>query len=385
MDERDLVFLDASSALFYAMCVGTFLLGVFLVGSYFPSGALVDRRLEVAVPQTVFLLGPVFVALSLHILSIISVLKEGVLLPLLLSGDGKAAKEAATDGGGGELYLSVTALIGVIWWAVWRYQQLRVKGTPGLVTRFFLTLAIISVIGSVSLTVDRTNLMPIIVGSTIVVLLRRMVKHKLNSRFVLKVGGLAFALCISCFVLFAIVRGVNDSEEIVSNVVGYTIAAYNRLTALLSGQLRYTYGGKGLYLSGFLAFNNLFNRLIPFREMFGWPSMRDVWMSEFESVWRANLNGNYIWSGTFGYIYSDLGWLSPGFMFLYGLLYGWVWRSVRRGRAFGILLYPWCAFCVLFWFGTNLLLFTQGIVLLIVALVLSGYEFVMVRETVILV
>ena len=147
------------------------------------------------------------------------------------------------------------------------------------------------------------------------------------------------------------------------------------MSALLSGALRYTYGGRGLYLSGFLAFNNSLNEVIPIRNMLDWPSFDEVWRSEFPSVWRANLNGNSIWCRAFGFIYTDLGWFTPIFVFMYGLLYGLIWRLVRLGSTFGVVLYPWCAFCILFWFGFNLLLWTQLVVLLIDVFVLSVYEF----------
>jgi hypothetical protein len=382
MNEPDLIFLDVDAALFYAMCVGAFLLGVFLVDAYLPAGPLIDKRLEPGISPSAFILGPVLVALLLNIISIVGVLRKGMLLPLILSGEGAAAK--VTRGAEGSLVLSMTCLTGVIWWAIWRYEQLKVRGTSGVVTLLFLSLAIISALVSVFLMVDRTGLMPIIVGSVIIVLLRKMLRHALNTRVVFKVSCLALVLVVVCFVLFAFIRGVNKPEAMVSSFVLYTISSYNRLSALLSGQLRYPYGGRGLYLSGFLAFNNLFNSLVPVREMLRWPSFFDVWESEFGAVWRAHLNGTSIWSGAFGYIYADLGWLSPGFVFLYGLLYGWVWRSVWRGRTFGIVLYPWCAFCILFWFGTNLLFDTKCAMLVIVALMLSGYDFVMARERVIL-
>jgi hypothetical protein len=379
MGESDLIFLDVEAALFYAACVAAFLLGVYLVAVYCPSGPLTDRRLEPRISPTAFILGPVLVGLLLHSIGIVSVLKKGVLLQLLLSGD-RAATSSGTWAAEGTIGLSGTLLTGIIWWALWRYRQLKLSRASSLVTRLFIYLAIISVLVSFSLMQDRTGLTPVIVGTAIIVLLRKKLQSELDTRVVLTFSGVVLAISMACFVLFAELRGINEFEGIVSSVIGYTISSYNRLSALLSGRLQYPYGGRGLYLSGFLAFNNLFNSIVPVREMLRWPDFYYVWDSEFGAVWRANLDGKFIWSGTFGYIYSDLGWLSPGFMFLYGLLYGWVWRSVCGGRAFGIVLYPWCAFCILFWFGTNLLLDTPSAMLVIVALVLSGYDFMMAGE-----
>jgi hypothetical protein len=70
--------------------------------------------------------------------------------------------------------------------------------------------------------------------------------------------------------------------------------------------------------------------------------------------------------------------MSPFLLFAYGLMTGWVWRSLKLGRTAGIVLYPWFAFCILFWFGTNYLLGTQLVVLLLGAIVLGFYELLLV-------
>jgi hypothetical protein len=88
-----------------------------------------------------------------------------------------------------------------------------------------------------------------------------------------------------------------------------------------------------------------------------------------------------IFCGAFGEIYIELGWLAPLYIFCYGLLYGLVWRWMIAGRLMGIILYPYFAYCILFWFSTNGL-FDQDIVALISdALALAVYEFVFVRQT----
>ena len=46
MDEPDLVFLNVEAAFFYAICVGAFLLGVYLVDVYLLLERLVDKQLE---------------------------------------------------------------------------------------------------------------------------------------------------------------------------------------------------------------------------------------------------------------------------------------------------------------------------------------------------
>jgi hypothetical protein len=111
-----------------------------------------------------------------------------------------------------------------------------------------------------------------------------------------------------------------------------------------------------------------------------WPDQLEVWATEFGAVTRAGLNGALIWSGTFGYIFSDLGWFSIPFVFGYGLLYGIAWNWIRSGKVLGIVMYPCFGYCALGWMGANGLLDSQRAVLFASALVLACYEFVFTRR-----
>lgn len=376
MDERDLMFLDPLLALFYFLCVGAFVLGAFLIDGYAPAGPCIDRRLRSGISPAVFVLVPLLASLCVSIMSIVSVLRNGVLLPLLLSGEGGAVKESVGAEGTlmSSLVLTGMCLAGVIWWATWRSKELRLGGTSGRLVRMALYVAVLCVVISASLKLDRTALLPYVIGLVVITLIRRSVTTELPIRAAWRPALCLFLCTVIVFVFFSSLRGADTSEKIGGAALVYTISSYNRMSALLSGTLRYTYGGRGLYLSGFLAFNNSLNAIIPIRKVMDWPNYYDVWRSEFSSVWRANLNGNSNWCGAFGFIYSDLGWCSPFFVFMYGLLCGFMWRSVRLGDITGVVLYPWCAFCILFWFGFNLLLWTQCSVLVIDAIALSGYE-----------
>ena len=378
MEEPDLLFLNLESALFFAACVASFFLGLYLVDAYLPPERLVDRQLEPGISPTTFILRPLCVALFLNALSLIAVLREGILLPLLLSGEGGEAKELWQADG--SLVLSATCLAGVVWWAIWRSMQLQRKGISRTMTRMLLYLALFVVVLSASLMLNRIVLFSTVIGSVTITLLRRILAASVSAKAVLRTGLALCAFIAGFFVLYSSLRGNDTPNAVASDLVQYAISSYNRLPALLSGTLRYPYGGTGVYLVSFLESNNTFNSIIPLREILNWPSYADLFKSEFWAVWRANLNGKLIWSGTFGYVFSDLGWLSPAFIFLYGLLYGWVWRSVRLGQTFGIVLYPWFGFCILFWLGTNVLLSTMCVVLAIDALALVGYEWFLLRR-----
>lgn len=113
--------------------------------------------------------------------------------------------------------------------------------------------------------------------------------------------------------------------------------------------------------------------------MLRWPSVIDLWQSEFRAMGTAGLSENAIWSGTFGYIFADIGWFAPLFVFFEGLLCGVVWRSIKLERPFGIVLYPWFAFCILFWFGMNDMFDNRIIVYIVEIIGLSIYESLFLR------
>jgi hypothetical protein len=178
------------------------------------------------------------------------------------------------------------------------------------------------------------------------------------------------------FFAFSFLRGTYGWDEQINGLIGYTAASYNRLAAVVNGSLHYPFAGHGMYLSGVVTHNQML-----LAGYLNSPDPLDVWASEFTAVSRAGLDGRLIWSGSFGYIFSDIGWFSVLFIFGYGLLYGIAWNWFKRTKVLGIVLYPCFGFCILFWVGSNYLLDQPLEILSIVAIVLTGYEFVFVRQS----
>jgi hypothetical protein len=143
---------------------------------------------------------------------------------------------------------------------------------------------------------------------------------------------------------------------------------------VVGGAMRYPYGGSGVYLSNFLAYNNFFNHIIPLRNLMGWPEYLELWNSEFQAPALAGLRSDLIWSGVFGYLFSDFGWMTPLILIAYGVLYGFVWRSFRAGRTIGICLYPWLAFNCLCWFSSNMIFDARFPFFLAAGLLLVAYQ-----------
>jgi hypothetical protein len=138
--------------------------------------------------------------------------------------------------------------------------------------------------------------------------------------------------------------------------------------------MHYPYGGHGVFLFDFLNSNNVLNAVIPMRKIFAWPDTFELWHASFQAPQLAGLNSNLIWSGIFGYLYSDFGWTAPLIFSAYGLMYGVVWRQAEFGTTLGVVLYPWFAFSALAWFSGNLVFGEQFPFYIVTGLLLMWYE-----------
>ncbi|WP_446918145.1 hypothetical protein, partial [Klebsiella pneumoniae] len=137
---------------------------------------------------------------------------------------------------------------------------------------------------------------------------------------------------------------------------GYIFVPYSHLGALLSGQLKYLDPGFGYYAVNFLNSLPVIGDYMT-RSFFSWPDSYIVWQREFQDTWQAGLNGDLIWITAFGYLWVSLKLATPLYMFINGILVQAAWNGFKKGKLLGIIFYPWCFFCVLFWFGMNMISF----------------------------
>jgi hypothetical protein len=245
--------------------------------------------------------------------------------------------------------------------------------------KFALVVALLSVMAAATLILSRDIWMMAICGLVILFMMRRRAGKQTSFRFILRTG-IAIVLCVTLLlVAFSFLRG-DSLDDWAHQFLGYTIASYNRLAAVVNGSLRYPFAGRGLYLSPFVSFNHTWNRLVPLGRVMNWPDQMEVWGAEFGAVTRAGLDGSLIWSGTFGYIFSDLGWFSLPFVFGYGVLSGVAWNWMKRGKVLGIVLYPCLGFCILGWVGANGVLDSQRAVVTVAAIILTGYDLVFLKS-----
>ncbi len=370
MLERDSMFLNIQMHLFMAGCLLCFVVGAYLASRTKYS----EWKIELHLPRgSAYIAIPVVMASLVNLLSISIFLKSNHGLLTAWITDAKAVKQDF-DGSGG-LTEALPLLFGVCWWAYLRLLELRsISNRRHWVLSSLIGGAFFLAVFTALMKVARYDLMPGIFGIALIYFFNKFRNSVVPLRRYLvplsKFGGGMIAV----FIVFAWLRGNSESSTILNNVMGYTVASYNRLAVLLEGGVRFPYGGTGTYAFRFLGNVPFFSRWIDFAGLMGMPATEVVWLSEFPAIFRAGLDGRYIWVSAFGYIYSDIGFFVFPYLFIVGILSGWLWKSLSQGKALGVVLYPWFAFSIVFWFGSNYLAYPRLLTLAAAGLLLTAYE-----------
>jgi hypothetical protein len=302
---------------------------------------------------------------------------------LLASQHGDAIKTASEMGkeSQGRWDESLPLLTAVLWWSLYRARQLRLRGASKnlFYAIFFLSMGV-GILTCIA-TVDRTNLMPIILGCLVISLFFKSRATNVRLGNLLATGVLSATGVTGIFLIFSFLRGALAIDVLMTSVLGYTIVSYNRLAALLAGVMHYAYEGRGVYLSRYVLEDVKLNSVLHLIDRFGWPTGFTLWQTEFLSTSASGLNSTFIWSGAFGYIYSDLGWWTPLYLCPVGVLAGYLWARFTAGDTAGAVLYPWVGFWILTWFSTNSLFGVNFIRYIEFAVVLTFYDWVFLRRS----
>lgn len=375
MHEPDFMFLDLPTILFYTLCVVAFLIGVWIWQCLFPVHPSPEESITVRASPVLFIGLPLAVAIALSMLSNYLLLRANPnILLLLIAQQGQELKGADVLNDQGTMIYAAPILNGILWWSSFRLTQMKVSGMKRRLLWLGIALGVVASLLSATLKLSRANLMVVACGLAVLYVHRKASLGKLSTGSALRLI-LAFPLAIALlFGSFALLRGSEELDVVANQLAGYSIASYNRLAAVVNGQLQYPYSGTGKTLFSAITTSKAIAKVLPFRDAMNLPDAAELFGGDFSAVSRAGLNPVLVWSGAFGYIFSDLGWYSPWFLLGYGLFYGYVWQSLRKRSLVGILIYPWAAFSIFFWIGGNYLTDSSVIYLALCGFILWAYE-----------
>jgi hypothetical protein len=200
------------------------------------------------------------------------------------------------------------------------------------------------------LMMSRFVLMPTLFGLFLIYLRHAVLARGARLGALVLRGLMALALVLALFGVIASLRTTGTHGAILASYLGYGPTSVNHLAALLDG--RFPLGGLNQYLRlenfGFIYKFPFAPRLFDTGQ-----ALASATLASFVATGAAGLNGSYIWFTAWGEVYAGLGWLTPLYLFFYGLFFARAWRGFTTGTISGLLLYPWLGFNVLFTFGSN--------------------------------
>ena len=374
--EPDYMFFQPTTMFFVTLCTASFVVGAFLTGRKANREGAVEAKPLSASAPTRLLCVPI-VVFTVYCLLYLRVLNGSLnVFGLLASSQGQALKDVVQVGGlsQGIWDYGINLLIATLWWASIRVTQFEITGTRKTIFNVVFWLGVAVGMLTCLARADRTILTAFIAGLGICLIYRKVRIQGSSLWQVFLIAASIVGVILGFFVLLSFLRGFGSGQLLIFVLLGYSIVSYNRLSALLLGVMHYTYQGSGVYLVRYISamYYNSFFSFIP--QALGFPDATSVWRSEFLSVGAAGLFLGFNWSTTFGYVFSDIGWFSPIFFFLTGLLCGRAWTWFVGKRLLGLIVYPWFGFWIVFWIGWNCIFDYELVGLLEGCVLLAVYE-----------
>jgi hypothetical protein len=376
MGEVDWIFLNPLSLFYFGLCVTGFFCGVHF-SRYMKGASYNSEPPQISTGSPFSYLTVPLITLTLLCGIYLALLGARIdFMALLASQQGSSLKMADENGTGlatrwQMVHVFLTAALG---WAQYRALQLKLRNAKRWIFWIIFSAGwLVDAATSVAL-VDRTRLMPLMASTILIAIFFGTRGKQVRPLRIAAFAFVSMLAIVATFLLLSFLRGSLLVGSLMTSLLGYTIVSYNRMAAMLMGAMHYGYEGSGVYLVPLLSGSEGFNKLIPVKDIFDWPGARELWHTEFASVAQSGLNGSYIWSSIFGYLYSDIGWLTPFYMFFYGLFCCYFWIKFKTGKALGLVVYPWVAFGILFWIGTNLLPYDRLLNYIEMGLLLTWYD-----------
>jgi hypothetical protein len=348
-DEPNLVFLNIKILFFVFLCLFFLYIGLFVSDNFIDIKESPVEKYIYAQQDLNLIIIPVliFTVFSLGLfLTYLIVVHPGYIF-LTFTGQASLAKEMIQRD---EVDFSTLPnfAIPIVWWAWFRYWQ--TEGIKSPVLTGLISIVTILLFYLLLVIAARFALMPLIIGFFIIYAMLKIYKNKPVNEHLSTSIRLYYFLIIFVVLLFSLMtlaRGYSGFEKLWEMILGYGPVSYNRLAFILEDKLAFEYSHTGVYLIPQPIFS-IFNALF-IGEVF---TDLELWLSEFDGVEQAGINQQFIWLTQFGYAFDTLGYFSMFVFLIYGLFFGYLWKSFLASRTFGVILYPVFYFSIFFTFGS---------------------------------
>jgi oligosaccharide repeat unit polymerase len=388
MLEQDYMFLNPQLFLFILTCIIGFLLGIFFVRTTYKKS--IDKTHDLFITDRFALFQIIFLIISCLISAyyFYFITKNvGNLFFLLKSGMGSTVRNngaLAFDVNGvnsSSLLIANIAIINYTYFQFGKYK--RNLAHYRFLVRTLLLLAIVLFVLTCFVIQARYLLMPCIVSLFIITIYNKYNNSNFNVFKLIRYSIVFLTIVILLFLLISTIRdSYRTNFALSNNFAGYTLASYNRLAAIVSGNLIMPNSGSGFYILKSFWYPSLIRRIFDVYQLglslgLNLPdSPTSNFLQTFNSVQLAGLQPGYNWPTTFGEVFSDLGWFSFVYFFIYGAVSWRVFLSFLNHKTWAIILYPYIAFCILFWFGTNQIVDSKISIIIITILFIKFMEWI---------
>jgi hypothetical protein len=335
--EPDYMFLNINMLSFGLLCTLFYYMGIFIF-SYKPFINVNLSVIKITVSRFTYI---ILISLLTIILPLVSILLffvyffkvSGIsMLQILILGSGQLIKNYLP-----EIHIPLglgaipTFIMGFEFWLL--YQIYSLNKTTVIYSKKKLKFLKFTVFLSASLfilesiiTVGRTGLIIFIIGWLMIYSYFNRVK--IFSKLV-KI----FFVILILFFLTSLLRWSSDNVNIVGKLLGYTIADFNRMALMIDGRLSYVSAGipRIFYLLPIFK--------IPLTNI-GFIKIQDYAFLSLMAVGNAGLNASYNMATLFGGMFQAIGMWTPIYFLLLGFIGSRLFQSFKRGKIFGIVLYP---------------------------------------------
>lgn len=378
MWEKDYMFMDIKLYLFLVLCLISFLMGIKWAKKILKFN-IPDMKNKF-ISKKHFILEVYILLISIIISSyyiFFVMITNRNLISTLIQGRGSEYRDSMNtvfevNGTQAGTFLVITMTL-IIW--LYYYYNERKYDLNTLNKKLYsrgIKITIILFFLACVLAQARYVLMPYIVAIMYVKIYFKVTRNNISRKKIILYLIISFSFLVILFNFISYIRAGNGQVKDSNNfILGYTVACYNRLSSILSGDLKLPNSGSGFYTLRSFWYPPLIGRYYDIYNIgrglgLNLPIPTNYDNQLLQNLIMAGLQPSFVWGTVFGFVYSDLGWFSFIYFFLYGLMSWIIYISFLKKKTIGIVLHPIIIFSILFWCGDNYIILPDFFVVIVI-------------------